>query len=76
MYSLYTATAVYKQENNVYTDVHDEEHSDDDDAVQDLSLASVSQNYTMIVFIIINYVYNIHTLLTIILHSYIGVIYC
>lgn len=76
MYSLYTATAAYKQENNVYTDVHDEEHSDDDDAVQDLSLASVSQNYTKIVFIIINYVYNIHTLLTIILHSYIGVIYC
>ena len=74
MYSLYTA--VYKQENNVYTDVHDEEHSDDDDAVQDLSLASVSQNYTKIVFIIINYVYNIHTLLTIILHGYIGVIYC
>ena len=64
MYSLYTATAVYKQENNVYTDVHDEEHSDDDDAVQDLSLASVSQNYTMIVFIIINYI-----LFTIFIHS-------
>ena len=65
---------------NVETDVHDDvQDDDDDDAVQDLSLASVSQNTNMIVFIIINYVYNIHTLLTIltiILHSHIGVIYC